>query len=243
MKRRPAPKFWPIHRKEFVWTVEPKPGPHPISHCIPLLLITRDILGLAKTRKEAKIIISQGKIRVDGKVQFEELFPIGLMDVISIPEMKKTYRILPSKKGLILHPIGKAEAKFKLCQIKDKNVLKGGHLQLNLHDGRNIKVRVEDPQKPEEDVFQTLDVLKTAIPSQEITAHLKLAEGMFAVIIGGKNMGKYGKIATLEKRPNQKRRASLVTIEDKKSSHFQTTLSLIFVVGDTQPWISFPEDD
>lgn len=243
MKRRPAPKFWPIHRKEFVWTIEPKPGPHRISHCLPLVLVVRDILRLAKTRKEAKTIISQGKIRVDGKVQLEEHFPIGLMDVISIPEMKKTYRILPSKKGLILHPIGKEEAPFKLCQIKDKNILKGGHLQLNLHDGRNIKVQVEDPQKPEEDVFQTLDVLKTDIPSQEIVAHLKLAEGMLAVIVGGKNVGKYGKIVAIEERPNQKRRDSLVTIEDKNNSHFQTTLSLIFVVGDTQPWISFPEDD
>ena len=243
LKRKPAPKFWPIHRKEFVWAVRPKPGPHPTSRCIPLALIVRDILGLAKTRKEAKTIISQGKIKVNGKLQLEELFPTGLMDVISIPEMKKTYRILPSEKGLILHSIGREEALFKLCRIENKNAIKGGHMQLNLHDGRNIQVQMQDPRKPEEDVYQTLDVLKTSIPSQEITAHLKLSEDIHAIIIGGKNVGKYGKIATVEKRPGQKRRDSLVTIEGKNGNRFQTTLNLIFVTGDTQPWISLPEDN
>ena len=243
MKRKPAPKFWPIHRKEHVWTTEPKPGPHPISRCFPLMLIVRDILGLAKTRKETKTIVSQGKIKVDGKVQLEELFPIGLMDVISIPEMKKAYRILPSKKGLILHPIGKTETLFKLCRIKNKKILKGGHIQLNLHDGRNIRVQVEDPRKPKEDIFQTLDVLKISVPGQEVTAHLKLAKDMHVIIIGGKNVGKLGKIVAIEKRPNQKRRALIGTVEDKNGNQFQTTLALILVVGDSKPLISLPEDD
>jgi len=243
LKRKPAPKFWPIHRKEFVWVVRPKPGPHPTSRCMPLALIVRDILGFAKTRKEAKTIISQGKIKVNGKLQLEELFPTGLMDVISIPEMKKTYRILPSEKGLFLHSIGPEEALFKLCRIENKTVIKGGHMQLNLHDGRNIQVQVEDPQKPEKDVYQTLDVLKTSVPSQEITAHLKLGKDMHAIIVGGKNVGKYGKIVTVEKRPSQKRRGSLVTIEDENGNRFQTTLNFIFATGDTRPWISLPEDN
>lgn len=243
LKRKPAPKFWPIHRKEFVWVVRPKPGPHPTSRCMPLALIVRDILGFAKTRKEAKTIISQGKIEVNGKLQLEELFPTGLMDVISIPEMKKTYRILPSEKGLFLHSIGSEEALFKLCRIENKTVIKGGRMQLNLHDGRNIQVHVEDPQKPEKDVYQTLDVLKTSIPSQEITAHLKLGKDMHAIIVGGKNVGKYGKIVTVEKRPGQKRRGSLVTIEDENGNRFKTTLNFIFATGDTRPWISLPEDN
>lgn len=52
LKRKPAPKTWPIHRKEQVWTIKPRPGPHPISRCLPLTLVVRDILGFAKTRKE-----------------------------------------------------------------------------------------------------------------------------------------------------------------------------------------------
>jgi len=241
LKRESAPEFWPIHRKEFVWTLKPKPGPYPFSRCMPLTLIVRDVLGFAKTRREAEAIISQGKTEVDGKVQREYLFPVGLMNVISIPDAQMTYRILPSQKGLILHPIGKDEAAFKLCRIENRTIVKGGDVQLNLHDGRNILIRVKDAEKPEEDVYQTLDTLKISIPDQEILGHLKLTEGAPAIIVNGKNIGKFGKIAAVEQRPGQKRRSSLVIIEDKGGNRLQTILDYIFVVGDTEPSISLPE--
>lgn len=241
LKRKPAPRFWPVHRKELVWTIKPKPGPHPISHCIPLMLIIRNILGLAETRKEAKTIISQEKIKVDGKIQREEGFPIGLMDVISIPTIEKAYRVLPSEKGLILHPIGAEEAEFKLCRIENKSIVKGGHIQLNLHDGRNVLVQLDDPKNPEEDVYRTLDVLKISIPNQEILEHTNLAEGVPAIIFGGKNVGRHGNIVDFEERPSQKRRNLLATTEDKDGNRFQTTIDLVFAVGDTKPWISLPE--
>jgi len=243
LKRKPAPIFWPIHRKESIWTVKPIPGPHPLSRCIPLALIVRDMLEIAKTRKEAKTIISQEKIKVNGKVKREELFPVGLMDVISIPDTEKAYRVLPSEKGLILHPIGTDEAGFKLCRIENKTAVRGGHLQLNLHDGTSMLIRVKDPKKPEEDVYQTLDTLKLSIPDQEVTGHMKLTVGAPAIIIGGKNIGKYGKITAIEEKPSQKRRDLLVTIEDKNGNRFQTTLNFVFVLGDTEPSISLLEAD
>jgi len=241
LKRKPAPKSWPIHRKELVWTVKPKPGPHPTSSCLPLALVIRDLLGFAKTRREAKAIISQEKIRVDGKIQRDEQFPAGLMDVISIPDAEKAYRILPSEKGFALHPIEKEEAGFKLCRIESKTVVDGGHIQLNLHDGRNALIRVEDAKKPEEDVYNLLETLKISVPDQEITEHAKLAEGVMALIIGGKNAGRHGKIVAIEQRPGQKRRNQLVTIEDTKGKRFQTVLDFTFVVGETEPFISLPE--
>ena len=241
LKRKPAPKFWPIHRKEFVWTVKPKPGPHSTSSCLPLALIIRDILDLAKTRKEAKTIISQGKMMVDGKVQRDELFSTGLMDVISIPEVEGTYRILPSEKGLTLHSIEKDEAGFKLCRIENKTIVSGGHVQLNLHDGRNILIRVKTPKKPEEDVYRAMDTLKINVPDQEVVGHMKLVEGAPAIIVGGKNVGRHGKIVDIEEKLGQKRRKLLVTIEDVKGKRFQTTLDFVFVTGDAEPSISLPE--
>lgn len=241
LKRKPAPRFWPIHRKEAIWTVKPSPGPHPISSCLPLALVLRDKLGVAKTRKEAKTIISKGKVIVDGKVQKEETFPTGLMDIIFISDMGKTYRVLPSKKGLILHPVEKDEAAFKLCRIEDKSIVSGGHVQLNLHDGRNVLIKVEDPMKPEEYLYQTLDTVKISFPEQEVVGHIKLTEGVSALIVGGKNTGKRGKIAAIEKRTGQKRRNSLITIEDERGNRFQTTVDYVFVIGDTEPEISLPE--
>lgn len=243
MKRKPAPKMWPIHRKEAIWTVKPNPGPHSLSLSLPLGLIVRDILEFAKTGKEAKNIISQEKITVDGKVRRDERFLVGLMDVISILDAKKSYRLLPSRKGLFLHPIKSDEAAFKLCRIEDKTVVKGGQVHLNLHDGTSIMISVNDPQKPEEDTYQTLDVLKLSVPDRELLGRAKLTVGAPAIVIGGKNIGKYGKVTTIEDKPNQKRRDLIVTIEDKNGDQFQTILDFVFILGDKESSISLPEAD
>lgn len=241
LKRKPAPTFWPIHRKEAVWTIKPNPGPHPIAQSLPLTLVLRDVLGLAKTRGEVKAIVSREKVLVDGKSQKEELFPTGLMDVISIRDVEKWFRVLPSEKGLTLHPINKDEAGVKLCRIENKTVLKDGNVQLNLHDGRNLLVKVKDPNRHEEDVFKTLDTLKISLPNQEVLGHFKLTEGAPALIVHGKNSGRHGKIVAIEHREGQKRTNALVTIEDSAGNRFQTTIEYVFTIGDTQPQISLPE--
>jgi len=241
LKRKPAPVFWPIHRKEAVWTVKPNAGRHPIERSLPLALVLREMLGLARTRSEVKAILSHGNVMVDGNAEKEELFPTGLMDVISITGFEKWYRVLPSEKGLTLHPVTKDEAGFKLCRVEDKTVLKKGNVQLNLHDGRNIMIKVKEAKKPEEDVFNTLDTVKIALPDQGVLSQFKLIEGAPALIVGGKHIGKHGKIIAVERREVQKRKNALVTIEDARGSRFQTTVEYVFVVGDAKPHISLPE--
>jgi len=241
LKRKPAPRFWQIRRKEYTWVVKPSPGPHSLENCLPLAVILRDILGFAKTRKEAKKIVSQGKVYVDGKVRRKDNFPAGLMDVISLPEVAKHFRVLPSSKGLILHPIDKEEANFKLCRIEDKTVVKNGHIQLNLNDGSNLLAKVEDSKKPQEDVYKTLDTVKISLPERQTLEIATLKENNFAIITGGKNIGKYGKIIEIEEAKGKKRRDTLVTLEDEKGNRYQTILNLVFAIGEKQPFISLPE--
>ncbi|MCW4015214.1 MAG: 30S ribosomal protein S4e [Candidatus Bathyarchaeota archaeon] len=241
LKRKPAPKLWPIHRKEAVWTVMAKAGPHSISSSLPLALVIRDIFGFAKTAKEAKNIISQGKIMVDGKVRLDEHFLVGLMDVVSIPETKKFYRVLPSGKGLFLHPISSEDAGFKLYRIENKTVVQGGNMHLDLHDGSNVLSAVGNSENPEEVTYHTLDVLKLSVPDREILGYTKLNVGAPAIVIGGKNMGIVGKVVSIEKKPNKKRRDLLVTVKDVNGNQFQTILDFVFILGDNEPLISLPE--
>lgn len=241
LKRKPAPRFWPIHRKEFTWVVKPAPGPHSFENCMPLALVVRDVLGFAKTRKEAKTIVSQGKVYVDGVVRRKDDFPVGLMDVISIPDVGKDLRVLPSYKGLILNEINKEEAKFKLCRIEDKTVVSTGHVQIHLHDGSNILVKVAGSKNPQEDVYETLDTLKISFPEKQILEHTRMKEKVFAIITGGKNIGKHGRIVEIEKAEGKKRRNALVTIEDEKGNRYQTILDFVFAIGETQPLISLAE--
>jgi small subunit ribosomal protein S4e len=241
LKRKPAPKFWPIHRKEFVWVVKPADGPHSLWGCTPLAVVIRDELGFAKTRKEAKTIVSQGKIHVNGEIRKKDDFPVGLMDVISIPDIAKSYRVLPSYKGLILNEIGNEESKFKISRIEDKTVVGSGNIQLHLHDGSNIIVKIADPKNPQEDVYETLDTLKISLPEGQIIAHTKMKEKDYALITGGKNIGKHGKITEIEKAEAKKRRNALVTIQDDEGKRYQTILDFVFAIGETQPLISLTE--
>ncbi len=241
LKRKPAPRSWPIHRKEFVWTVKPSSGPHSLENCLPLVIILREMLGFAHTRKESKAIVSSGKVYVDGKVRREDNFPVGLMDVVFITDVDKYFRVLPSKKGLILHTIDKKEAEFKLCRIENKNVVKNGHIQLNLHDGSNILIKASEQEASQGNIYKTFDTLKIGLPKREILEHVKIKEGNFAIITGGKNIGNYGRILEIEKAEGKKRRHALVKIEDEKGNTYQTILNFVFAIGEENPLITLPE--
>lgn len=237
MKREVSPLFWPIHRKEEVWAVRPSPGPHGIAESFPLLVIVRDLLGYAETRREAKIIIKEGKIKVDGQVRYDERFPVGLMDVVEIPDVEQYFRVLPSKKGLILHPISREESRFKLCKVVSKTTVKGGHIQLNLHDGRNILIRVEDPRHPVEDVYKVHDVLKIGLPDQELEDHVRFGEKSLALITRGKSRGRYGRILQVEKRPGL---LTTVALRTPEGEEVKTIIEYVFPVGVDSPLISLP---
>jgi small subunit ribosomal protein S4e len=94
--------------------------------------------------------------------------------------------------------------------------------------------------KIEEDVFDTLNSVKISLPNQEVRSKIKLAKGAQALIVDGKNIGRYGKIVAIEKKQRQKRRNLLVTVEDNKGNRFQTTMEYVFAIGDTKPQISLP---
>ena len=240
LKRKPAPAFWPIHRKELPWIVKPSSGSHSLEKCLPLTMLLRDILGVAQTRKEAKLILDQGKVLIDGKICKQDDIPVGLMDVISITDMNKYYRVMPSRKGLVLTPISEAESKTKLFRIENKTTVHNG-IQIALHDGSNILVKVADSKNPHEVTYETFDVIKVTYPDKQVVQTLKTKEGNIAIITGGKNIGKQGKIVEIEKTEDKKRHQALVLIEDSKGKRYQTILDFIFSIGETEPLITSTE--
>lgn len=240
LKRLAAPKTWLIERKTHKWVVRPRPGPHPLERCLPLLLIVRDILGYADTAREARRIISSGKILVDGVPRKDYKFPVGLMDVLSIPDMGEHYRVLlDERQSITLVRIDEEEARYKLCRIDNKTTVKGGHIQLNLHDGRNILVRVSDPTNPVEDIYRTGDVLKIEVPSQRILDHIRMEKGNLAMIIGGKNTGRIGIFEELvvlrSPSPNV---AILRDVRD--GSEIRVIKPYVFMIGREKPEITIP---
>jgi small subunit ribosomal protein S4e len=237
LKRKPAPAFWPIHRKEAPWVVKPASGSHSLQKCVPLTLVLRDMLGVAETRKECKIIIDQGKVIVNGKVYKKDDIPVGLMDVISLPDSNKYYRVLPSHKGLYIAPISKEESAFSLLRVENKHTVQQG-VQVAVHDGSVMLIKVADPKNPVEVKYDTFDILKVTYPEKQVVETLKTKEGNLAIITGGKNIGKIGKIVEIEKAEAKKRRQALVVIEDAQGSRYQTIMDFIFSIGESTPMIN-----
>ncbi len=209
MKRYLIPKFWPLPRKGKIFTVAPMPGPHPKYRCIPLLVVLRDVLGYAETNPEARKIISSGKVFVDKKVRRDPKFPVGLMDVLEIPELKESYRVVIEKKGLSLRKIKQEEADRKLCRIEGKKIIKKGRVQLNLMDGRNILAEKQGEYRPGDSVLIHL-------PDQKIIRHYRLAKGSPAFIINGKNIGVSGVIKDVKRRKTMLEKSTVILKSDGK---------------------------
>lgn len=240
LKSPAAPAFWPILRKKYKWVVKPSPGPHPVTRCMPLLMVVRDVLKLAETAREARKLIGQGYFIIDGRVRRDYKYPVGVMDVIEVKELNVFYRVVPIPvKFLGLVEISRDEATYKLCRIENKTTVKNGHVQLNLHDGRNVLVKVNDPKNPVEDVYDTLGTLQISIPNQGVLNYVPLREGVLAIITGGRNVGRVGKVVSITR--GMRRYRSIVTLEDKGGSRFQTSLDYVFPIGLDKPLVTLPE--
>jgi small subunit ribosomal protein S4e len=230
LKRLNAPRTLQIHRKEEKWTVRPSPGPHPLDQSISLGLVIRDYLDLSDTLRETKSIIANGEILVDGIIRKSHKFPCGLMDVISIPKLKKDYRILYNRRGkLTLVPISTKDATWKLCRIENKTTIKGKQIQLNLHDGRNKIVK--------KDEFKTGDVLKLSFKDKKIEDTFKFEKGTVSMVIGGSHIGEVANIEDIEviasSNPN--------LAKMKGKTNFSTLQDYVFPIGKEKPIIELPE--
>jgi len=99
LKRLQANKNWHLSKMKGIYAPRPLPGPHRSSECVPLLVLIRNLMQRASTAKEAKIICERGHILVNGKPRTDVHFPAGLFDVITLPSMNKSYRLIYDVSG------------------------------------------------------------------------------------------------------------------------------------------------
>jgi small subunit ribosomal protein S4e len=129
--------------------------------------------------------------------------------------------------------VTKDEGGYKICRIENKTMLRGGRLQLNLSDGRNIIVNGEAKTAD----YKTGDTLQLSIPEQKILTHLRFEEGRYGLITAGRNMGRHGKIVDIEETEKSK----IVTIQDSQGQTYKTIADYVYVIGEEQPLIKLPE--
>ncbi len=217
MKRLAMPRSWPLTRKTDIWISRPLPSGHPIDRCMAIGVVLRDVLGVAKSMREAKRALATRRIKIDGRVTTNMRRGVGIMDVLTVGD--ENYRCVLDNNGKLRYAsIPAKEAGQKLCRIDGKNTIKGGVTQLNLHDGRNILV--DDANK-----YNTMDSLLLDVESQKIKKHLKFESGANCYLIGGSHVG-----STAEMNEYVVKRSS----KDNEVifGDFGTIVDHVFVVGD-----------
>jgi small subunit ribosomal protein S4e len=222
LKSYVVPKSWTLQKKENVFCIRPKPGAHLAEFSVPVAHMLRT-LGIATTVREIKYIMSSKAIIVDGETCTHYKQPVGLMDCVSIPAMKKNYRLLLDEKGKLTYlEIPDSEIGKKISRIEGKTVVKGGKIQLNLFDGRNVLSNIE---------CKAGDSVLIDVPVQNVSSVLKLEKGATVMLIKGRHTGLIGVVEDIKDN-----RLWFKIGKDSKDS-FETLKAYAFVIGKDKPVI------
>lgn len=232
MKRMAAPSHWMLDKLNGVWAPRPSAGPHKLRECLPLIILLRNRLKYALNYKEAKTILIQRLVKVDGKTRVDHTYPAGNMDVVSLEKTKENFRLLYDTKGRFrVHKISAEEASYKLCRVNDVKKGAKGVNYLVTHDARTI--RFPDP------AIKTHDSVRVNIETGEVLDFLKFEHGNVCMVTSGNNIGRVGVLQHREKHPGS---FEIVHLRDAEGHAFATRLQNVMVIGkDSKPWISLPK--
>lgn len=214
LKRIAAPKTWLIDRKKTKFISRPNPGAHSLDMGLPLGVIFRDNLQLAKTMNEVKKLLNHNEILVDGRPLQDYRSIVGLFDVITVSRLKKFYRVeLDSKGRLTLSELPEAQSSLKTCKVVGKRLLKKGQVQLSLHDGKTLLG---------EKSINVGDSITLELPSLKVKNTLCLKNGAKVLLIAGKHSGIVGDLEQV---------TDDVAVCLVAKQRIETTKNNLFVVG------------
>ncbi len=224
MKRISAPRSWDIARKEARFITKPSPGTHSVAKSYSLAVVLRDLLGMVATQKEVMQVLTRGEVLVDGVPRHDPGFPVGLFDVVTIPKEGKSFRLVPSPDGLIPRDIVSTEAGMKLCRVRSKVKITGGHIQFGFHDGRSL---LDDKL-----LASCGDTVVMKVPQQAVVDSVKLAKGATALVVSGDRAGQVGRIISVSKGTHSREKMIALSLP---SGETELPERLIFAVGTDKP--------
>lgn len=202
--RQEATTRLPIERKGTTYVARASSD---LENSVPVVIAVRDILHLAKTKREVKKMITQKILKINGKnvIDFHES-----VKLFNILEAGKTYvlKLSPTRK-FFLEEV--KDGKERLCKVIGKKLLAKDKIQLNLHDGTNVlgdnKIKIGDSLH--------LDL------SGKIKKHVPLEKGKEVFIIAGRYEGQTGKISDV-----QGKKASIKFKEGSSNLDFDSIIVL-----------------
>lgn len=207
-----------VERKGTKWLLSSAPGPHRKLESISAGVLLRDVLGIARTMHEAKKLLNSGNFMVDGKKVHDIRYPIGLMDVIAIPQSGKSYRMALSGAKLVPKEATGDAAKKKYLRVSGKHTIKHDKTCITFHDGRNY---LGDKH------IMAGDTCVLSVPGFKLLSHIKLAPGAECLVVKGKHIGEVAKLEKLIDRPGSHGTEALLS---SASGQFVTVAKYLFAI-------------
>uniref|UniRef100_A0A7S1CP93 40S ribosomal protein S4 n=1 Tax=Bicosoecida sp. CB-2014 TaxID=1486930 RepID=A0A7S1CP93_9STRA len=234
LKRLHAPKHWMLDKMGGIWAPRPATGPHKLRESLPLIVILRNRLKYALTRREVQMICMQKLVQVDGRTRTDPRFPAGFMDVVSMEKSADQFRLMYDTKGrFVLHRVDDEEAAYKLARVKKQEFTSKAVPYIVTHDGRTI--RYHDP------TIKVLDTVKIDLATGKVVGHLKFEIGSLVMITGGRNTGRVGTLVARDRHPGS---FDIVHVKDAAGHTFATRLGNLFVIGTGgKAWVSLPKGE
>ncbi len=219
-KRIAVPKAVPIHNKKAeVWIANTSPGPHGKKKSMSLVVLLREVLGVAENSKEVKVILNDRKVLVDGVARTDHKFPVGFMDIVSMPVADAYYRIGVNRGKLVPEKLEKEKSEVKLLKVTGKSVLKGNKISIALHDGRNLLA---------DNNVKVGDTIEFDLKGKKLAKLHKFGKGAKCIITDGKHSG--ANVVVEEIYPNNEGRPAEALVSAGEES-FRTLASYLFVMG------------
>jgi small subunit ribosomal protein S4e len=173
---------WPVERKGTKYLAV---ASHSSSKGIPILFIIRNMLKIARTRKEVEYMLRNKEVKINNKTIKEDNFPVLFFDTISLDKTGKNYRLVIENSKFRLQEISAKEAENKISKIIDKRIINKNTIQMNLEDGQNFLTKEK---------FAVGDSAIVNTKDRKIEKILSLKEGAKVKIVSGKYSGEQGKI-------------------------------------------------
>jgi small subunit ribosomal protein S4e len=224
LKRLNAPDSWHIAKKTRTFISKTAPGPHN-ANAMPIAVWLRDHMDYARNMKEIKQILRQKDVIVNGRPCRDPKMGVGIFDIVALPKINKYYRILRDKDGRhVSVEIDAESAKTRLCKVKNKTIIAGGKVQLNMRDGSNILA--DNTYKSGDSIILSLEPENRF----KIVGHFPFAAGNMAMIIGGKHSGKVARILEIVKMPGSVPN-KIILQDETTGTKFDTVSPYIYMVG------------
>jgi len=221
LKRNSMPASWPVKKKNITFVVNPNPGSHKREYVIPVVILLRDLLGVAATSKEAKQIVHNKEVLVNGKKVNDIKTPVGIFDIFEIKQANEKYVVLFNNVGRInLIP---TKDNLIYLKITGKKVLGNDKFQFNFMNGFNLIV-----DKKSFTTAKVNDTLVYDFDKKKVSSIINFKEGNFVYIFDGKFKGT---LAQVKSFINYNGVAKDIVVLDINGEEQSTVKDYCYVVG------------